>query len=158
MLKAMRQGPKLTVLAGHDTNIADLGGFLDLHWQVPSYPRDNAPPGGALGFEVLSAASGKQFVRAFYRAQTMDQVRELRPLSDANPASYEYLPIPGCASLCPLEEFDRMVHSKLVEPVQGKPAPDRHRGLAGTCFANGLTRPILALTCRRCREGGDPET
>jgi len=117
MLKAMRQGPKLTVLAGHDTNIADLGGFLDLHWQVPSYPRDNAPPGGALGFEVLSAASGKQFVRAFYRAQTMDQVRELRPLSDANPASYEYLPIPGCASLCPLEEFDRMVHSKLVEPA-----------------------------------------
>ncbi|MEO6103193.1 MAG: histidine-type phosphatase, partial [Pseudoxanthomonas sp.] len=51
MLKAMQAGPKLTVLAGHDTNIADLGGFLDLHWQVPSYPRDDPPPGGALGFE-----------------------------------------------------------------------------------------------------------
>lgn len=121
MLKAMQQGPKLTVLVGHDTNIADLGGFLDLHWQVPSYPRDDPPPGGALGFEVLADAAGKQFVRAFYRSQTMDQVRGLQPLSAANAASYEYLPIPGCASLCPLGEFEEIVRAKLVEPVPGKP-------------------------------------
>ncbi len=121
MLKAMRNGPKLTVLVGHDTNIADLGGMLDLHWKVPSYPRDDPPPGGALGFEVLSDASGKQFVRAFYRSQTMDQVRELQPLSAANAPSYEYLPIAGCASLCPMAEFERVVHSKLIDPVRRKP-------------------------------------
>ena len=118
MLAAMQDGPKLTVLAGHDTNIADLGGFLDLHWKVPSYPRDDPPPGGALGFEVLSDASGKQFVRAFYRSQTMDQVRGLQPLSAANAPSYEYLPIPGCASVCPLAEFEKMVRAKLIEPVR----------------------------------------
>jgi 4-phytase/acid phosphatase len=118
MLQAMKDGPKLTVLVGHDTNIADLGGFLDLHWKVPSYPRDDPPPGGALGFEVLSNASGKQFVRAFYRSQTMDQVRELQPLSAANPPSYEYLPIPGCASLCPLQDFEARVRGKLVAPVR----------------------------------------
>jgi 4-phytase/acid phosphatase len=118
MLEAMRNGPKLTVLVGHDTNIADLGGFLDLHWKLPSYPRDDPPPGGALGFEVLSDASGKQFVRAFYRSQTMDQVRELQPLSAANAPSYEYLPIPGCASLCPMATFGEIVGSKLIESKQ----------------------------------------
>jgi len=118
MLEAMLDGPKLTVLVGHDTNIADLGGFLDLHWKVPSYPRDDPPPGGALGFEMLSDASGEHFVRAFYRSQTMDQVRELQPLSVANAPSYEYLPIPACAALCPLVEFERLVRSKLIEPAR----------------------------------------
>ena len=120
MLEAMLHGPKLTVLTGHDTNIADLGGFLDLHWKVPSYPRDDPPPGGALGFEVLADAQGKRFVRAFYRSQTMDQVRELQPLSAANAPSYEYLPIPGCASLCPMAEFESMVRARLVEPMRQK--------------------------------------
>lgn len=118
MLAAMKQGPKLTVLVGHDTNIADLGGFLDLHWKVPSYPRDDPPPGGALGFEVLTDASGKQFVRAFYRSQTMDQVRELQPLTAGNASAYDYLAIPGCAELCPLMDFERIVRSKLVEAVR----------------------------------------
>lgn len=116
MLKAMQDGPKLTVLVGHDTNIADLGGILDLHWKVPSYPRDDPPPGGALGFEVLADAQGNRFVRAFYRSQTMDQVRELQPLSATNAPSYEYLPIPGCAALCPMAEFEALVKGKLVQP------------------------------------------
>ena len=117
MLKAMQDGPKLTVLVGHDTNIADLGGFLDLHWKVPSYPRDDPPPGGALGFEVLADTQGNRFVRAFYRSQTMDQVRELQPLSAANAPAYEYLPIPGCASLCPMATFGELVDSRLIESV-----------------------------------------
>lgn len=116
MLTAMESGPKLTVLAGHDTNIADLGGMLDLHWQVPTYPRDNPPPGGALGFEVLTDASGAAFVRTFYRAQTMDQIRELQPLTGDNAPSYQYLDIPGCAAPCPLPNFERIVRDRLVTP------------------------------------------
>ena len=109
--------PRLHALIGHDTNVGNVGGMLDLHWRVPSYPRDNPPPGGALGFEVLSDASGARFVRAFYRSQTMDQVRELQPLGDANPASYDYLPIPGCADPCRLETFDALVRGRLVASV-----------------------------------------
>jgi 4-phytase/acid phosphatase len=118
MLEAMKQGPRLTVLVGHDTNIADLGGFMDLHWQVPSYPRDDPPPGGALGFEVLADASGERFVRAFYRSQTMDQVRRLQPLSAANAPAYQYLPIPGCDNGCPLREFEALLRSRLVRPLK----------------------------------------
>ncbi|WP_162409867.1 histidine-type phosphatase [Pseudoxanthomonas daejeonensis] len=118
MLGAMEQGPRLTVLVGHDTNIADLGGFLDLHWSVPGYPRDDPPPGGALGFEVLADAGGERFVRAFYRSQTMPQVRELQPLDATNPAALEYLPIPGCAEPCALARFGELVRGRLVAPLR----------------------------------------
>ena len=92
------QGPKLTLLAGHDTNVADVGGYFDLHWHVPSYPADEVPPGSALGFELVRDAKGNRYVRAFYRAQTMDQLRNLEPLN-ANDAPFrEYLPIPGCGN------------------------------------------------------------
>ncbi|HWU77185.1 MAG TPA: histidine-type phosphatase [Rhodanobacter sp.] len=123
MLKAVGSGPKLTMLVGHDTNIADLAGMLDLHWQVPSFPRDDPPPGGAIGFEVLADASGKQFVHAFYRSQTMDQIRNLDKLDAKNPASYSYLTIPGCAEICPMADFERIVSAKLVKP---EAAPAAH--------------------------------
>lgn len=122
MLKAMEGGPKLTVLVGHDTNIANVGGFLDLHWTVPGYPQDDPPPGGALGFEVLADQAGQRYVRAFYRAQSMDQVRGLQPLDDANAPAYLYLDIPGCAKQCKLADFGALVRSKLVLPTTGKAA------------------------------------
>ena len=71
---------KLTLLAGHDTNIADVAGFFRLHWKVMSYPADDVPPGGALGFEVIRDFRGARFVRVFFRAQTMDQLRNQEPL------------------------------------------------------------------------------
>lgn len=55
-------------------------GFFQVHWTVPSYAADEVPPGSAIGFELSKNAAGTQFVRAFYRAQTMDQLRELQPL------------------------------------------------------------------------------
>lgn len=105
---------KLTLLAGHDTNIADLGGFFQLHWAVPSYPADDVPPGSALGFELLKDAKGPRYVRAFYRAQTMDQLRELRPLTGRETLYRQYLPIPGCGNstvwnACSLEAFGALV-------------------------------------------------
>lgn len=125
MLGALQDGPKLTVLAGHDTNIAQLGGFFDLHWTVPGYPRDDPPPGGALGFELLSDAAGAEYVRAFYRSQTMPQVRELQPLDEANPPSWEILPIPGCAEPCRLEAFAALVRGKLGEAGFEAAGPER---------------------------------
>ncbi|NIJ38791.1 4-phytase/acid phosphatase [Sphingopyxis panaciterrae] len=108
-----RSPARLTLLAGHDTNVADLGGFFDFHWQVPSYPADEVPPGSALGFELVSNARGDRYVRAFYRAQTMDQLRNLEPLDGANTLFRHYLPIPGCgnsaeATACRWDAFTRL--------------------------------------------------
>ncbi|WP_236634225.1 histidine-type phosphatase [Caulobacter sp. X] len=112
------QAPKLTMLVGHDTNIATLRGFFRAHFTAADYPRDDPPPGGAMGFELLKNAAGKRYVRAFYTAQTMDQLRELQPLTASNPPSFSYLEIPGCrvadeATLCPLETFQKIVGGKL---------------------------------------------
>ena len=108
----------ITLLAGHDTNIADLGGLLDMHWRVRSYSRDAIPPGSAIGFELLSNGRGKRFVRAFYRSQTMDQLRNLEPLSADNPPYRNYLDIPGCGRAdqprgCDLANFTRMMEGRL---------------------------------------------
>jgi len=112
MLDALETGPRLTVLAGHDTNIADLGGLLELHWQVPGYPRDDPPPGGALGLALYEMPDGQRHVRAFYRSQTMDQVRGLEMLDGANPAYFEELTMPGCGTPCRLETFAAWVAGK----------------------------------------------
>lgn len=118
---AAGNGSKLTVIVGHDTNIVDVSGMLDFDWKVDSYPANNPPPGGGVGFELLSDAAGKHYVRAFYRAQTMDQMRALSPLSLADPAYRQPLKIPGCSmpgddTICTLADFSKLVRGKLITP------------------------------------------
>lgn len=111
----------VAVFAGHDTNIADLAGLLDLHWRVPSYPPDTVPPGSVLGFELLSGRGGGRFVRAFYRSQDMDQLRDLQPLTDAKAPHRFYIDIPGCGRAierdgCRLDAFAKLVRARLETP------------------------------------------
>ena len=114
---------RLTLLVGHDTNIAALRGFFGAHFTAADYPRDDPPPGGAMGFELLKDSGGHAFVRAFYTAQSMDQLRELQPLTVGNPPAFSYFPIPGCgvkgdATVCPLETFQKIVGGKLANPAK----------------------------------------
>lgn len=115
-----RPGPNaVTLLGGHDTNIADLGGFFQLHWRVPSYPVDDVPPGAALGFELLHDRSGTQFVRAFFRAQTMDQLRYQQDLTTGDGPFRQFLAIPGCGNsvretACPLSRFQQLVKDQAI--------------------------------------------
>jgi 4-phytase/acid phosphatase len=97
----------VTMISGHDTNIASLGGLLDLHWRVPGLAADDPSPGGAIIFERLRDAAGDRYVRALFRSQTLDQIRSAAPLAAPYVA---VLPIPGCkargvAGLCTLAEF-----------------------------------------------------
>ncbi|MES2119184.1 MAG: histidine-type phosphatase [Pseudomonadota bacterium] len=109
---------RATLFAGHDTNIADLGGLLDAHWRVTGYPADAVPPGSALGFELLADDRGRRFVRAFFRAQTMEQLRNLEGLGSANQPYRQYVPVPGCSDPriafgCELGTFRRLVEARL---------------------------------------------
>jgi len=121
MLDAIERadGPKLTVLVGHDTNIGDLSGLLDFDFQVTGYAADTPPPGSAVGFELLSDRTGARSVRVIYRSQTLQQMRELSRLDAEHPAFRQVLAIPGCAmpddaTRCSLDSFVRLVRSKLV--------------------------------------------
>jgi len=89
----------VTLIAGHDTNVANLAGVLGLHWHVRGFAADDPAPGGAIVLEVLRGAGLKRFVRATYRAQALDDIRNGRARTIRQP-----MRIAGCADLCPMDK------------------------------------------------------
>ena len=85
---------RFVVIAGHDTNIANLAGLLGLNWSLPGQP-DYTPPGGALVFELWRDPAGERWVRVRFIYQTLDQLRRLTPLDNAHPpGDISNLPLP----------------------------------------------------------------
>ena len=116
ILANLQHGPAVSVLVGHDTNQAELGGLLDLHWSPPGYPADDPPPGSGLLFSLLADAAGQQYVTVTYQVQSMAQIRGLQILDAKNKPELQALPIPGCgnstaATACTLQNFVRLVQS-----------------------------------------------
>jgi 4-phytase/acid phosphatase len=100
-------------LVGHDTNQENVAGLLNLTWIVDGR-RDDTPPGGALVFELWrSRATGAYSVRAFYTAQTLDEMRAATPLDmGSNSPARAALFIPGCSRddmSCELGPFLRLL-------------------------------------------------
>ncbi len=96
---------RYTLIVGHDGNIAHIGGVLDLHWQGGDFAQDDPPPAGALIFELWRDAKGNGHVIVRFRSQTLDEMRNLTPLSaDASKA----LPLPQCngALSCDARTFE----------------------------------------------------
>jgi 4-phytase/acid phosphatase len=65
---------RLTVIAGHDTNLSNLAGILGTDWTLPGQP-DKTPPGGALAFELWRDAAGDR-VKIVFFYQTLEQLRD----------------------------------------------------------------------------------
>jgi 4-phytase/acid phosphatase len=112
-------GPTITMLVGHDNNIAALAALLDIHFQIESYGRDDPPVGGALRFELLrDAHSGERFVRLFYQAQSLDQLRYLVPLSVKSPPVTLPIDLKGCSEgvgqICRLDAFTTFMQARLL--------------------------------------------
>jgi len=104
----------LLILSGHDTNLSNLAGMLDLSWTLPGYQPDETPPGGALIFSLWrDSASGQMSVRAQYLAATLDQMRNADPLTLDAPPPSQPVSIPGCTPQCSWPEFKLTVSRKL---------------------------------------------
>lgn len=85
------------ILVGHDTNLANIAGLLNLDW-IADGRRDDTPPGGALIFELWrSRKTGRYFVRAYFTSQTLEQMRSGSSLSPENPPLRVPLFLPGCS-------------------------------------------------------------
>ena len=119
-------GQKLVVVVGHDTNLVNLGGLLGLEWYVPGTQLNPVLPGGALILELRQRRGDGQFVvRAEYVSQTLEQTRNLSPLSLATPPAVSPIFIPACSEAgpgfdAPLEKFEallqRVIDPKFVVP------------------------------------------
>lgn len=87
---------RVLVIVSSDYYVAGLAGLLHLHWTLPGYQPDFCAPGGALVFELRQSKKTKEYlVRAFYTAQTFDQLRNLTPLTLEEPPATMQLTIPG---------------------------------------------------------------
>ncbi len=85
-------------LIGHDTNLTNIAGLLNLTWIVDGR-RDDTPPGGVLIFELWKTrAAGRYSVRAYYAAQTLEQMRSASSLTLDSPPQREPVFIPGCSA------------------------------------------------------------
>jgi 4-phytase/acid phosphatase len=84
-------------LVGHDTNIENVAGVLNLTWIIDGR-RDDTPPGGALVFEVWrDRATGSASVRTYFTAQTLDQMRDSIPLTGPQTPARVPVFVPGCS-------------------------------------------------------------
>jgi 4-phytase/acid phosphatase len=109
---------KFIVLVGHDTNIANIAGILDLTWTQAGYQRNQTPPAGALVFEVRLGADKKQRVYTSYLAQSPEQMRRASPLTQEAPPPKTPLRIRGCSANTPgfpclMDEFAVVVRNAL---------------------------------------------
>jgi len=113
-------GDALLFLAGHDTNLSNISGMLDLSWRLMGYQPDETPPGGALIFSLWRDSGGHLSVRTKYLAQTLDQMRNAERLSAANPPAFQEIRIPGCAASdapgCSWADF-RQALNKAIDPA-----------------------------------------
>jgi 4-phytase/acid phosphatase len=111
----------LAILAGHDTNLSNLSGMLDLSWKVPGQAADDTPPESALIFSLWrDRADGEYFVKLEFVAPSLDQIRRLDPLTLASPPKRVAVSFPACGSPradggCPWLAF-RAAVTKAIDP------------------------------------------
>jgi 4-phytase / acid phosphatase len=113
-----RTNDRALFLIGHDTNITNVAGLLDLHWFADGQ-RDGTPPGGALVFELWRSRAGQaDSVRVFYTSQTLEQMRQESTLNAANPPVRVPVFVPACGrsdSSCALSEFEKLLIEATAE-------------------------------------------
>jgi 4-phytase/acid phosphatase len=109
---------KVTVIAGHDTNLSNLAGVFGLSWILPDQP-DATAPDTVLAFELWRDGAAKT-VRIVIYSQSLTQLRDASMLDAAHPAGVTPVAIPDCANeasgVCSLETLETKVRARL--PVE----------------------------------------
>ena len=108
-------------LIGHDTNISNIAGLLNMTWIVDGR-RDDTPPGGALIIELWkNRKMGDYSVRLYYTAQTLEQMRSTATLSPTNPPQRVPIFLPDCSKedfSCTWPEFSNAIR-RTINPRYG---------------------------------------
>ncbi|MFS2222421.1 histidine-type phosphatase [Pantoea sp. B65] len=103
----------------HDTNISYLRTMLNFSWQLGNYPRGNIPPASSLVFERWrDSRSQQRFIRIYFQAQTLDQIRALQTIDQQHPQLKQELSGKDCqltavGTLCPYPSTIRRITASI---------------------------------------------
>jgi 4-phytase/acid phosphatase len=121
-----KPGDRLLVIVGHDANLSNIQGTLNLTWLIPGDLPNDTPPGGALVFELWRQPAGGEYsVRTYYTAQTLEQMRRALPLTLDSPPAKATVFIPACStaqagSPCDWKAFQHTIETS-IDPAFVKP-------------------------------------
>ncbi len=108
------KGPKITLLVGHDSNIASLLTALDFNdYQLPKQ-YERTPIGGKIVFERWhDTKADKELVKVEYVYQSTEQLRNGEVLNSDNPPQRVTLSLKGCPvngnGFCPADKFAQVM-------------------------------------------------
>lgn len=111
---------RLVILAGHDTNLSNVGAILGLDWTLPGEP-DSTAPDTTLALELWrNSRSGRRYVRAVVLYQTLAELRDEAMSATADAAGHGAaahaipLAFSGCTvSGCPLPVVRATIDSRM---------------------------------------------
>ena len=103
-------GAKFVAYVGHDTNIANVAGMLNLSWLQAGYQENQTPPAGALIFELRQTDNERASVRLLRRAIARQHAPPDRHNRDADTSADTRMPRTATARS---NEFATLVASKL---------------------------------------------
>ena len=111
------QKAKVTLLVGHDSNVASLLALLrTAPYQLPEQ-YEKTPISGKVLFEQWRDKDGKALLKIEYIYQTTPQLREDSELSLKNPPQHVVLKLEGCPTdangFCPMDDFNRVADAAL---------------------------------------------
>lgn len=108
---------RLVVFSGHDTNMVNIAGLLDLHWTNGLFPDDSTPPGSLLVLSLWETPDGPM-VQASFLCQTPAAFLSTDPaVMRASALHHAPLVLPGAYAhtpagpAVPLEDFLSRVRS-----------------------------------------------
>jgi glucose-1-phosphatase len=108
------KGPKITVLVGHDSNIASLLTALDFkEYQLPKQ-NERTPIGGKIMFQRWhDSKANRELMKVEYVYQSSEQLRNGEPLSLQQPPQRVTLQLNGCPTdsngFCPWDKFTEVL-------------------------------------------------
>ena len=121
--------PKVTLMVGHDSNIASLLSALQVKpYELPD-TYEKTPIGGQVVFERWhDAKNDKDLLKIEYVYQSADQLRDADVLSLKNPPKRVTLQLTGCQTdangYCSWDQFSQVLNAALQgTPMQPAPAP-----------------------------------
>lgn len=141
--------PKVTLMVGHDSNIASLLAALDAKaWTLPGQ-YEKTPIGGQVVFERWhDAKADKDLVKIEYVYQTAEQLRDAEALSLKNPPQRVTLQLNGCQTdangFCPWEQFSAALNAALqgtaLQPAAAQ-ATDKPAAAANATTDKAAAKP-----------------